>query len=307
MQNEDGEIKYEIEDEEDTSIAAGVDEDDDADSGDDGGVPGSDADDAGDDDASVGEDGRPRKKKKRSDPEKRINQLVAKLKEKDELLTRLNDRISGLERHTEESQTRQRAAVMEQRERQAKAKRDELQRKYTEAVEAGDSENQGKLLTDLMDATQTVRDIERARKANTQRPVQSGQQQPQQQQRQQYAQNVREPPAPAKAWFERNKSWFGESGDQELTQTALRINSALLSEGWDDKSSDYYQELDRRVNAYAKRKRGGGTVAPATRQAPNSSGRVRLTKGMAEKARKLGVPLDRYAAEVAKLQREGKL
>lgn len=116
----------------------------------------------------------------------------------------------------------------------------------------------------------------------------------------------------AEAWREDN-SWFGS--DDEMTAYALGYHSKLVKSGVDPKSDDYYEQVNARMRKMfpeqfneadgdeteAPRK-AANVVAPATRStAPK---KVRLTESQVAISRKLGVPLEEYARQVANLQRK---
>ena len=113
----------------------------------------------------------------------------------------------------------------------------------------------------------------------------------------------RRPDPKAGQWALRN-SWFGE--DEAMTYAAFGIHKKLVEdEGFDPKSDEYYNELDRRIedkfqtNANTSSKRPAQTVAGANRTSGRSGSRkVRLTTSQVAMAKKLGVPLEEYAKYV---------
>ena len=116
------------------------------------------------------------------------------------------------------------------------------------------------------------------------------------------------PPDPkAEEWAE-NNSWFGQ--DNAMTYTAFDLHKKLTEEeGFDPKSDDYYNEVDRRMRLDFPHKfattetrestKPTQTVASATRKV-NNTGRktVRLTPSQVTIAKKLGVPLELYAKQL---------
>lgn len=119
-----------------------------------------------------------------------------------------------------------------------------------------------------------------------------------------------QPDPKAEAWAQRN-DWFGK--DEAMTVTAFAIHKRLVeSEGVDPTSDSYYKELDKRMRQEFPHKFQQArptTVAPAVRGAPNtakSPTQVKLTPSQVAIAKKLGVSLEQYARQVAKLNsREG--
>jgi len=113
----------------------------------------------------------------------------------------------------------------------------------------------------------------------------------------------RRPDPKAEQWALRN-AWFGD--DEAMTYAAFGIHKKLVEdEGFDPKSDEYYNELDRRIedkfqtNANTSSRRPAQTVAGANRTSGRSGSRkVRLTTNQVTMAKKLGVPLEEYAKYV---------
>jgi len=114
------------------------------------------------------------------------------------------------------------------------------------------------------------------------------------------------PDPQAEQWASRN-AWFGQ--DEAMTYAAFGIHKKLVEEeGFDPRSNDYYNELDRRMadEFPHKLKSNGGSKRPAQTVASvsrGSSGRssgkkVRLTPSQVAIAKKLGVPIEEYAKYV---------
>jgi hypothetical protein len=115
-----------------------------------------------------------------------------------------------------------------------------------------------------------------------------------------------EPDQKAISWANEN-TWFGQ--DDEMTSFALGLHNKLVKSGVDPKSDTYYENVNSRMrevfpDRFGETKTDGGTsrrssnvVAPATRS--QSPKKVRLTQTQVAIAKKLGVPLDIYAKQVA--------
>jgi hypothetical protein len=136
----------------------------------------------------------------------------------------------------------------------------------------------------------------------------------QQQVRAQPARQAQQAPRPdvrAEEWAEKN-GWFGT--DVVMTNTVRGIHVDLIkNEGFDPASDEYYDEIDRRMQElFPKRfsepaqqtirsNRPVQTVASATRSSGvNTSARrsIRLKPSEVAMAKKLGVPLEKYAQYV---------
>ena len=122
-------------------------------------------------------------------------------------------------------------------------------------------------------------------------------------------QPVQEPAPPdekAMAWYNKNK-WFGV--DDELTSFAYGLHTKLVKDGTDPRSDEYYERIDSRLRQVFPEKfdeepqkettsqQQKTVVAPATRTTPSK--KITLTKSQVAIARKLGVPLEVYAKQVA--------
>jgi hypothetical protein len=115
------------------------------------------------------------------------------------------------------------------------------------------------------------------------------------------------PDAKAEAWASENE-WFGQ--DEAMTYAAFGIHKRLIeSEGFDPKSDDYYNELNKRITDEFPHKFNktdeGSKKRPAQAVASNSrntgrqgSRKVRLSQSQVAIAKKLGVPLEEYAKYV---------
>ncbi len=61
---------------------------------------------------------------------------------------------------------------------------------------------------------------------------------------QQTPQELPDPDPKAEEWASKN-TWFGK--DRAMTFTAFEIHKDLVNEGFDPKSNDYYNEVDKRI------------------------------------------------------------
>ena len=115
----------------------------------------------------------------------------------------------------------------------------------------------------------------------------------------------------AEAWAAKN-AWFGN--DKAMTYTAFDLHKTLVDEeGYDPKSDDYYNEVDKRIRLEFPHKfdkpestestKPVQTVASATRSTKSGRKTVRLTPSQVAIAKKLGVPLEEYAKQL-KLTKE---
>ena len=110
-------------------------------------------------------------------------------------------------------------------------------------------------------------------------------------------------------WAKEN-TWFGQSGKDEMTALALGYHTKLLNDGVDPTSDSYYEKLNARMRTVFPEEFGGqetrqkrpNVVAPATRS--TSPRKVKLTQTQVAIAKRLGVPLELYAKQVAEDMRK---
>jgi len=117
---------------------------------------------------------------------------------------------------------------------------------------------------------------------------------------QQPVQKPRDPKA--ETWAAKN-TWFGQ--DNEMTNLAYAVHENLVNQGVDPTSEAYYEQIDKRMrevfpNKFKGATRNGTVVAPASRSTPSK--KVTLTSTQVAIAKRLGVPLEAYAKQVARSQ-----
>ena len=120
---------------------------------------------------------------------------------------------------------------------------------------------------------------------------------------------VNTPQADPKATqWQKDNPWFG--ADDEMTSFALGYHQKLVKEGVDPQSDDYYEKINSRMRQIfpdqfgeegpervAEPRRRASVVAPVTRSvAPK---KITLTKTQVALAKRLNVPLEEYARQVA--------
>jgi hypothetical protein len=114
----------------------------------------------------------------------------------------------------------------------------------------------------------------------------------------------------AQEWAEKN-TWF--NNDVVMTEGAKAIHRQLVEEeGYDpiNQPEEYYSEIDKRISLefphkFAKKEtettKPTQTVASATRSSKTGRKTQRLTPSEVAIAKKLGVPLDKYAEQKQKM------
>jgi hypothetical protein len=111
--------------------------------------------------------------------------------------------------------------------------------------------------------------------------------------------------------WQKTNPWFGQ--DDEMTSFALGLHQKLVKQGVNPRSDDYYEKINSRMRQVfpdafddvepeeepeeVKPRRKTNVVAPATRStAPK---KIVLTQTQVALAKRLGVPLEEYAKQVA--------
>ena len=198
-------------------------------------------------------------------------------------------------------------ALVEQAKRSAAIELEQAKARYKAAYESGDADQVVAAQEEL-----TTAKLKADRLANFKPPVQKEEDEVKLPVRASEPAKA-EPEAPtvdprAADWQSQN-SWFGQ--DHEMTSFALGVHSKLVESGVDPSSDEYYKRIDARMrqvfpDAFESEKpadaptpqRTKSNVAPATRStAPK---KIVLTQTQVNIAKRLGVPLDQYAREVAK-------
>ena len=247
---------------------------------------------------------------------RRINQLTAKRKQASEEAQAAYEYADKIQKENESMKTRLQqvsAGYNSEAEGRLKAQEAQATRAYAEASEAGDYDRAAKAQQALAQIA-VAKDKVRSQKSQLER---QGQQQNAQRQQQtqapQQPQQQQQQAAPARdqkldGWLDKN-SWFGS--DRIMTRTAQAIHETLvLEEDYDPTSDDYYKEIDSRMRKempqkFKEKRSNAQTVAPASGNGRSvKSGRkksVELSPGQVAFAKKMRIPLDKYAREVAKI------
>ena len=212
-------------------------------------------------------------------------------------------------------------AYIEQSKSSAEMEFENAKKKYKEAYESGDSDAVVDAQADVSRATLNLD------KVQNMRPLQVEENNVQIQQR-----SINQPAVSQRdeSWMQKN-TWFGT--DPEMTASALGLHQKLAKEHGANfvGSDDYYKRVDatmrRRFPEYydgtqsyeddapskkasepvyedeppRRATKPANVVAPASRSTPPN--RIRLKASEAAIARRLGVPLEEYAKQVAQLRR----
>jgi hypothetical protein len=241
--------------------------------------------------------------------QKRIRKLTAARRQAEEEAAAAVQYIQQVQAQNEEYKKRLstvNTGYMSEYEGRISSQEAQAKRALAEAYEAGDYDK-------VADAQSAIAQIAiekerlRVQKSKSQAEVAQQQEAPQQQYQPQPRQQQRDPKL--ESWLGKNQ-WFGQ--DKVMTGVARTIHETLVAEeGFDPTSDEYYAEIDKRMRREMPQKFQGDkksvqSVTPAgSGNRSLKSGRkkqVELNAGQVRLAQKLGVPLDKYAAQVAKLE-----
>ena len=238
--------------------------------------------------------------------QKRINQLTAKRKQAAEEAEAAYQYAQQMQQQNEQMRARlqelDQGYVNEYGSR-VESQFEQAKRLLREARDLGDVDKEleaQELLAQLSIEKERVRVSKVRQEQAIQQPVQ---QQPVQQQPQQPQQLDPK----LVSWMGKNDSWFNK--DVVMTRGAQAIHETIIGEGFDPTSDEYYAEIDKRMrqefpHKFQTQRQNAQPVAPASSGRTVKSGRkksVELTPGQVAFAKKMNIPLERYAKEVAKL------
>ena len=205
---------------------------------------------------------------------------------------------------------------IEQNKSSAQIELDSAKKLYKEAYESGDSDGVADAQMAITKATLRIDRAEQMRpidEPETYRPP---------------VQEAKPNMSPrTQKWVEKNSDWFG--ADDEMTMAAMGLDRKLKREYGDDYAGteEYFRTIDQTMRKRfpehfdtqryedddtsqkssdtdeetPRRAKPAAVVAPATRSTPPN--RIKLTASQATIARRLNVPIEEYAKQVANLRR----
>lgn len=185
------------------------------------------------------------------------------------------------------------AALLDQAKKVLAGEVDQAKQRYKAAYEAGDSEALVNAQDELTNAKIKADRVNNFKLPPLQEPKDVVQ--PQQ------AAATPQVDTKASAWQDENP-WFGS--DDEMTAVALTVHKKLVESKIDPTSDEYYEKINSRVRQLfpdafpsGKTAKRSTVVASATRStAPR---KIVLTQSQVNIAKRLGVPLEAYAKQVA--------
>ena len=181
---------------------------------------------------------------------------------------------------------------------------------YKEAFDAGDAEKMSDA-TDLMAKLSIENERLRIQKLRTEQAPAAKTNEGQNQAQERQAPQKQQLDPKLQGWLEKN-TWFGQ--DMVMSRGAQAIHEEIVSnDGFDPSTDEYYKEIDRRMRIEFPQKfqadrKNAQTVAPASNGKAVNTGRkkqIELTPGQVAFAKKMRIPLEQYAREVAKIEKRG--
>lgn len=243
--------------------------------------------------------------------QKRINQLTAKRKQAMEeaeaayqyaqQVQQQNEQMKARLQQLDQGYTNEYGARVESQMEQAK-------KLLREARDIGDIDKETDAVS-LLQRLAIEQERVRVQKQRTEQQVAVEQEAPKQNAPQSQPNTQKQPLDPKLVdWMGKNDSWFNKN--MVMTNGAKAIHEQLVGvEGFDPTTDEYYAEIDKRMrkefpHKFQSQRQNAQAVAPASSGRSAKSGRkktVELTPGQVAFAKKMNIPLERYAKEVAKL------
>jgi hypothetical protein len=218
----------------------------------------------------------------------------------EELAQRMADELKQVKGNFNKSQE----ALIEQAKKVAATEVEDAKNKFKQAYEAGEADKVVEAQEELTNAKLKLDKVNNFKPTPLQEDETS-------------VQNVNNAPSNvirderAESWRQEN-SWFGT--DDEMTAFALGLHQKLVKSGVDPKSDEYYDAINSRMRKVfpenfgeadpepEEKPKRSNVVAPATRStAPK---KIVLTQTQVAIAKRLGVPLELYAKQVAEEMRK---
>jgi len=218
----------------------------------------------------------------------------------EELAQRMADELKQVKGNFNKSQE----ALIEQAKKVAATEVEDAKNKFKQAYEAGEADKVVEAQEELTNAKLKLDKVNNFKPTPLQEDETS-------------VQNVNNAPSNvirderAESWRQEN-SWFGT--DDEMTAFALGLHQKLVKSGVDPKSDEYYDAINQRMRKVfpenfgeadpepEEKPKRSNVVAPATRStAPK---KIVLTQTQVAIAKRLGVPLELYAKQVAEEMRK---
>ena len=241
--------------------------------------------------------------------EKRIKQLLARVKDAEDRASRAESEAAAKAKEAADALEKAKGTETSAHTVYRNSLQDKIkvaEKRFQDAYDAADRDAILAAQNDLIEARLEVKALdawERSNKVEAPPPAP----QPQQQQQQQQL-------APAtKEWMDSNP-WFGRgpNADRLATAAAVAISDDLVTEGYDPTSTEFYEEVEKRLVAEMPRmssKISKGEPEPrkpvVAGQSRTPSRRIRLDEGTVKASQRLGATMEDTARYLEKIQDAG--
>ena len=248
----------------------------------------------------------------RHDERRRKEELIREKQEMERLLTYMAEENKKLKQTVNTGQEYVISSAKDAADAQLQAARRQLK----DAQESFDTDAIVAAQEALTDAKMRLQTVNNYRPT----PLQEDEETVQRQQLQQYQQPEQVADEKTLRWQAKNQ-WYGQPGFEEYTSYALGLHHKLVNAGVNPRTDTYFEQIDARLKktfpelfgasgdsspeptaSESLRSKPASIVAPATRS--TGTKKIQLTTRQMELARKYGLTLQQYAAEVAKLERQ---
>lgn len=239
--------------------------------------------------------------------EKRIKQLLARVKDAEDRASRAESEAAAKAKEAADALEKAKGTETSAHTVYRNSLQDKIkvaEKRFQDAYNAADSDAILAAHTDLIEARLDFKALDAWERSNKVEAPPAPQ--PQQQQQVQLA------PA-TKEWMDSNP-WFGRgpNADRLATAAAVAISDDLVAEGFDPTSTEFYEEVEKRLVAEMPRmssKISKGEPEPrkpvVAGQSRTPSRRIRLDEGTVKASQRLGATMEDTARYLEKIQDAG--
>lgn len=239
--------------------------------------------------------------------EKRIKQLLARVKDAEDRASRAESEAAAKAREAADALEKAKGTETSAHTVYRNSLQDKIkvaEKRFQDAYNAADSDAILAAHTDLIEARLDFKALDAWERSNKVEAPPAPRPQPQQQ--------VQLAPA-TKEWMDSNP-WFGRgpNADRLATAAAVAISDDLVTEGFDPTSTEFYEEVEKRLVAEMPRmssKISKGEPEPrkpvVAGQSRTPSRRIRLDEGTVKASQRLGATMEDTARYLEKIQDAG--
>lgn len=239
--------------------------------------------------------------------EKRIKQLLARVKDAEDRASRAESEAAAKAKEAADALEKAKGTETSAHTVYRNSLQDKIkvaEKRFQDAYNAADSDAILAAHTDLIEARLDFKALDAWERSNKVEAPPAPQPQPQQQ--------VQLAPA-TKEWMDSNP-WFGRgpNADRLATAAAVAISDDLVAEGFDPTSTEFYEEVEKRLVAEMPRmssKISKGEPEPrkpvVAGQSRTPSRRIRLDEGTVKASQRLGATMEDTARYLEKIQDAG--